>query len=123
MDRLVPYLAAALLDAVDLATFGPLGLWLGFLLGSLAGWFLAESLGFKPQNRWMGAALGGVYCMLPGTSVLPVATFVTAVRQFSGRREPPPTQVSRGPLPSSRHDEEPIVVDYRAVEDDENELR
>jgi uncharacterized membrane protein len=119
VDRVVPFLAAALLDAVDLATWGPLGLSLGFVLGALSGWFLSESLGFKPQNRWMGAALGGVYCMTPGTSVLPVATVVTAVRQLSEKREQAPEQVSRGPGTASGRHEDAIDVDYRSVDDDE----
>jgi len=113
MERTVPYLAAMLLDAVDLATFGPLGLWLGFILGALTGWFLAESLGFKRENRWMGSALGGLYCMLPGTSVLPVATVATAILNFGERR--------RGE--AIQEGEEPITVDYREVEEGDDPPR
>ena len=126
MERLVPFAAAALLDAVDLATFGPLGLWVGFVLGALTGWFLADSLGFKRQNRWMGGALGGLYCMLPGTSVLPVATIVTALRRLGDRREEklvPQATPEPKPRAARGSDETPITVDYREVEDDEPPLR
>lgn len=107
MERFAPYIAAALLDAIDLGTFGPLGVWVGFVIGSVAGWFLAESLGFQPQNRWKSAALAGLYCMLPGTSVLPLATVITTVRQLTGKREP--------------EREESIDVEYRAIEKDDRE--
>ena len=118
MARFVPYAAAALLDAIDLATFGPLGLWVGFVLGALAGWFLAEHLGFMPRNRWMGAALGGLYCMLPGTSVLPLATVVTAIRQFSGASGPAAAQPLAGRA-SERDVKESIVAEYRTIDEDE----
>ena len=85
------------------------------------GWFLADSLGFKPENRWMGGALGGLYCMLPGTSVLPVATIVTAVRQFEerGRKLPSETQSAQKPSRARAGDEQPITVDYREVDEDD----
>jgi hypothetical protein len=115
-----------LLDAVDLATFGPLGLWVGFVLGSLTGWFLAESLGFKRGNRWMGGVLGGLYCMLPGTSVLPVATIVTALREFTDRGDETIAAAAtpgRKPHARERPSEEPLTVDYREVNEDEPRLR
>ncbi len=118
MARFVPYAAAALLDAIDLATFGPLGLWVGFVLGALAGWFLAEHLGFVPRNRWMAAALGAFYCMLPGTSVLPLATVVTAIRQFSGASGPAAAKPLGGRA-SERAVKESIVVDYRTIDEEE----
>ena len=122
MQRFLPYAAAALLDAIDLATFGPMGIWVGFVLGALAGWGLAEYLGFAQRNRWMGATLAGLYCMMPGTHLLPLATMVTAIRQLSGKSDPnavPPL----GGKASGKSVAEPIVVDYRTLDDDERESR
>ena len=49
---------ALLVDAADLVTFGPLGLWTGLLLGGLLGWHLAPQLGFSERRR-LPAAHGG----------------------------------------------------------------
>jgi hypothetical protein len=71
-----PLAAGAIIDAVDLATFGPVGVWIGMLAGGAVGWWLAPSLGFSRRHRWLCAALTGVYCTLPMTGFLPVATLV-----------------------------------------------
>ena len=69
-----PVLAGALVDAVDLATFGPIGLSLGLLAGGVVGWWLGPMLGLARDRRWLGGLLSGLYCMTPFTSVLPLAS-------------------------------------------------
>jgi hypothetical protein len=85
-----PILAGLLIDLVDLSTFGPIGLVLGMPLGGLAGYWMASCLGL---SRWaaLGCALAaGVYCTIPGTEVLPLATLVGAFARFQqgGRIRP-----------------------------------
>ena len=83
-----PIAAGFLLDLVDLATYGPIGLWAGLVLGGAAGWLLAASVGV-PRSRRLGYALvAGVYCSMPFTEFLPVGTLVGAlIRLREGRRE------------------------------------
>ena len=88
-----PVLAGFLLDGVDFVTYGPIGLWAGAAAGALAGYLLALSMGVEFERRWPYAAAAGVYCMLPFTAFLPLATLLgMAIRVREGRRpvEPPP---------------------------------
>lgn len=97
-----PIAAGFLLDLVDLATYGPLGIWAGVVLGGAAGWLLAASLGV-PRPRRLGYALvAGVYCTMPFTEFLPVGTLVGAVVRLwearHARRQPPPPPAPGPPL-------------------------
>ena len=87
-----PILAGVLLDLVDLATYGPIGLWTGAIVGGLTGYLLAMSLGVEASRRWPYAALAGAYCTMPFTAFLPLATMLGAVIRFRehGRPGPPP---------------------------------
>jgi len=108
-----PLTAAFLVDLVDLITFGPLGIRAGLLLGALAGFVLAPSLGFE-KRRWLPALLAGVYCMVPGTAVVPLAAALTGLRLLSAPREPAP------PVEGER--EEPtgsIDANYRSSWDED----
>ena len=67
-----PMIAAIAIDLLDLATFGPVGLYTGLLLGAVAGYWLAPLLGFPPHRRWLSALATGVYCTLPLTGPLPL---------------------------------------------------
>ncbi len=82
-----PIAAGFLLDLVDLATYGPIGLWAGLAVGGLTGYFLAASLGVRPGRRLVYALAAGVYCSLPFTALLPAATLLGA---FIGFRERQP---------------------------------
>ena len=91
-------LAGFLLDLVDFATYGPIGLRVGAVVGALAGYLLAMSMGVEPKRRFRYAAAAGAYCMLPFTAFLPLATVLgTAIRLREGSRapaspsSPPPT--------------------------------
>ena len=69
--RLSPILAGVLLDLLDFATYGPIGLWAGVVVGGLAGYLLARAMGF--ERRWPAAVLvAGAYCMLPFTAFVPL---------------------------------------------------
>ena len=71
-----PVLAGMIIDALDLATFGPLGLKAGFLLGAPAGWYRARHLGLDHKRALLTAIGCGIYCTIPLTFPIPVATMI-----------------------------------------------
>jgi len=82
-----PIVAGLILDIVDFATFGPMGLYLGLIAGSLTGWYLARVLGIPRQWRpWLIAA-AAVYCTIPFTEFIPAATLFGAIARFSKDKE------------------------------------
>ncbi len=81
-----PVLAGALLDGIDLLTQGPMGLRLGFPIGGAAGYFLARGLGLSRRSSLLVGALAGLYCALPGTGRLPLATLVGLWARFARGR-------------------------------------
>ena len=112
-DVLAPVGSALLLDLADLITFGPLGLWTGLGLGLVVGWMLAPQLGFA-NRRWLPSLLAGVYCMTPGTALLPLAAIWTAVRSLvSPQASPPPPAPGAG-------DRNALEADYEARWDDDH---
>ena len=122
LPRALTAIATALLvDAADLVTFGPLGLWTGLLVGALLGWTLAPQLGFA-QRRWLPAALAGAYCMTPGTALMPLATILVGVRSLTAPREP---RVEPRVDPGSRDPAESDAIEarYEARWDDESSDR
>ena len=118
-----PLLAGVALDLVDLATFGPLGLSAGLALGGIAGWVLAPQWlvpgsATSGLGRWLCALLGAIYCALPGTSVLPLASVLGVVLSMTDES----AAQDGSPLsrePRKRHPEA-IDVDYRVPDDDES---
>lgn len=84
-----PILAGLVIDVVDFATFGPIGLVLGLPLGGLAGYWMGRALGLSTRGaRWCALA-AGLYCMLPGTEIFPLATLVGAFVRFKTDHSPP----------------------------------
>lgn len=78
-----PVIAGMIIDLVDFATFGPVGLVLGFPFGGLAGYWMGRALGFGARgSMWCGIA-SGVYCTIPGTEFIPLATIVGACARFN----------------------------------------
>jgi len=76
-DRgLGPVLGGLVIDAVDAATFGPVGVWLGLPAGALAGWLLTRPAAHRlpPWRRAALVVLAAVYCAVPWTAPFPVAT-------------------------------------------------
>ncbi len=82
-----PVLAGLIIDLVDLASFGPLGMLLGLPVGALLGYWLASALGATRRSAFLCALAAGIYCSLPFTTFLPLATLVGAWIRFqqSGR--------------------------------------
>ncbi len=86
-----PIAAGMLLDLLDLATFGPIGLIIGLPVGAAAGWWMADALGMEKKNRKWIALAAAVYCTIPFTEILPLATLAGAYVRFKqGGREPLP---------------------------------
>jgi hypothetical protein len=77
-----PILGGLILDMTDLATFGPVGLYAGFFLGAGIGWWISSFYNFPNASRALCALFAGIYCALPLTEFLPVATFLSAVGRF-----------------------------------------
>ncbi|MBP7275098.1 MAG: hypothetical protein KBA51_02725 [Kiritimatiellae bacterium] len=77
-----PVIAGLIIDLLDLATFGPIGMYLGFPIGALAGYWMGRALGGSRRMAAMLAVAAGVYCMLPGTEFIPLATLFGALVRF-----------------------------------------
>ena len=77
-----PVVAGLVIDFVDLATFGPIGLYLGLPIGGFAGYWMGRALGLERKPSLGCALLAGVYCMIPGTEMIPVATVVGALARY-----------------------------------------
>ena len=83
LKRLIgPMIAALAIDALDLMTYGPIGLYVGMIFGGALGYWLAPELGFSARTRWMCAAMTGLYCTLPLTGFLPMATVAAGVSRL-----------------------------------------
>lgn len=84
-----PVVAGMILDVVDLATFGPLGFFLGIPVGLAAGYWLGTCLGLERKHCVWIAMAAAIYCTMPGTEFIPLGTLVGAFARFweSGRKE------------------------------------
>ena len=86
-----PVVAGLVIDLVDLATFGPIGLVLGLPIGGAAGFWMGRCLGLPTKASLLCALLAGIYCTIPGTEMLPIATLVGAgARYFESAPKKPP---------------------------------
>lgn len=81
-SALSPIIAGMALDAIDLATMGPLGLTFGLFLGAVVGWTLSPIFGLRGRGRWWASVIAGLYCAIPGTEFLPIATMLAALARF-----------------------------------------
>lgn len=73
-----PILAALAIDLADLISAGPHGLVIGGVLTSL----FALACGARPRRALLLGLLGAVYCALPLTEPVPLATMLTLVHAF-----------------------------------------
>ena len=71
---LLPILSGLLIDVIDFATFGPLGIYTGFVLGAAAAYFLCRLQDIAPRQSLYVAVAAGLYCMTPLTEFIPVGT-------------------------------------------------
>ena len=88
-----PVVAGLVIDLVDLATFGPIGLVLGLPIGAAAGYWMGRCLGLPTKASLLCALAAGIYCTLPGTEMLPIATLIGAGARYfeSAPKKPPET--------------------------------
>ena len=82
-DAFGPIAGGVMLDLVDLATFGPIGLLCGWLFGALIGWWITSIYNLSPGARMGWAMLCGLYCMIPFTAILPLGTIMGAFARFA----------------------------------------
>jgi hypothetical protein len=83
-----PVMAGFIIDMVDFATFGPIGLVLGLPVGGLAGYWMGNTLGLSKQSCLYCALAAGIYCTIPGTELLPLGTMVGAYARYQqGEKE------------------------------------
>ncbi len=81
-----PLAVGIILDLLDLATFGVVGIYLGAIIGMAAGWYLGTMAGLSPRARFLFGCAAAVYLTIPLTEFLPVATIVSAAGRFLPRR-------------------------------------
>jgi hypothetical protein len=77
-----PILGGLILDFADLATFGPVGIYTGMIVGCTIGWLISGIYDFSRNGRLIFALLAGIYCTIPGTFFLPLATVISAAARF-----------------------------------------
>lgn len=76
-----PLAGALLLDFVDLATIGPLGIG-GFFIGTAVGWWILSVYNISKNTRVLLALFAGIYCLVPFTEFIPIATLISALARF-----------------------------------------
>ncbi len=94
-----PVVAGLIIDFVDLATFGPMGMYLGLPIGACAGYWMGRALGLERKVALLCACAAGIYCMMPGTEMIPIATVVGALARY---RESAPKPDAAAPEPRTR---------------------
>lgn len=77
-----PILAGLIIDGVDLATFGPIGVFVGLPIGGAAGFWMGKCLGLRTWPCVLCGLVAGIYCMIPFTEALPLATIAGAYARF-----------------------------------------
>ena len=81
-NTLFPVIGGLVLDFTDFVTFGPIGIYTGLLIGGLIGWLISSIYGFSTKKRLLWALVSGIYCTIPVTEFIPVATILSAVARF-----------------------------------------
>ena len=72
-----------ILDAGDILTFGPLGIYAGGLVGGCVGFWLTGLYRFSMPARLLWSAAAGIYCSIPFTEMLPIATLISGCHRFA----------------------------------------
>ncbi len=104
-----PLAGGLILDFLDLATFGPLGV-AGFFVGALIGWWITSIYGFSTRAKLSWSIVAGIYCLVPFTEFIPVATIISAVARYKENPE--------GPDQESESADDPIDVAPIEPDDD-----
>jgi len=77
-----PVIAGLIIDLVDLSTFGPMGFYFGLPLGGGCGYWMGRTLGLTRKQSLTCAIAAGIYCMIPVSEFLPLATLVGAFARY-----------------------------------------
>lgn len=85
-NRLLLILIGLLLDALDMLTLGPLGLKFGLPAGFITAYVLFSLVRIPLRRRLLYSLAAGLYCMLPGTAVVPLGALLGAWLGF--RKQP-----------------------------------
>ena len=75
-----PILTALAIDLADLAMIGPTGIVAGFGVGFVLTSLLTLATGVPWKRALVLSVLAGIYCMMPITDVIPLATMLTLLR-------------------------------------------
>ncbi|PRP89961.1 hypothetical protein ENSA5_69020 [Enhygromyxa salina] len=92
-----PILAAVTIDLADFATAGPLGLVAGLAVGGALTTFVALISGVRPARALLLGLFGALYCALPLTEPIPMATMLTLLHGFLLRRGSPEPELVPAP--------------------------
>jgi len=79
---LLPIAGGLAIDLVDLATIGPIGLFAGALVGGFVTWSVAKRHGLSTNLTRLMTVIGAVYCTVPFTELLPLATLLAVVSRL-----------------------------------------
>lgn len=90
-----PLAGGIILDVTDFLTFGPIGIALGLIIGCPVGYWVSGMYGFSKRTRVVFAVLAGVYCTIPFTELIPLATMISAIARYNSAPRKPPTQIDR----------------------------
>ena len=83
LRALGPVAGGIVLDLADVASFGPVGLFTGFGIGGLLGWYLSGVYGYASSTRPLAALAAAVYCAIPMTEPLPLATILSVMSMLA----------------------------------------
>ena len=82
-----PIIPALILDSADFLTAGPLGLYLGAIIGFPMGYWICSKYKLPFLKRILGAFAAGIYCSLPFTEFAPAALLIGIYARFHHRPE------------------------------------
>ncbi len=77
-----PVIAGIIIDTVDLATFGPIGIITGLPIGGVTGYWMGRTLGLSRKASLWCALAAGVYMTIPMTEFIPLATIAGAYARY-----------------------------------------
>ena len=84
-----PIVAGLILDLADLATFGPIGIFAGLIVGFAVGYWICSIYRLPLAHKITGGIIAGLYCMIPGTGPIPIAAIVGCFVRFFERKPKP----------------------------------
>ncbi len=98
-----PLIGGIIIDYVDFLSVGPIGPIIGLVLGYPVGWWISGMYGFTSFGRGVFALLTAIYCALPFTALIPLATIIACAARFF---QDPPAHTSPMPplLPSQKEE-------------------